>query len=116
MNEKENCSIEIAISELLKKYHIKPNNKAYEYISYILKYSFENNFVPHKQIVDVTYPLIAEKFDTTPTCVERSIRYAIAQTSKFPSYTDIKQLYGHVTNAIFIAILYNELTIDNYTI
>jgi two-component system response regulator (stage 0 sporulation protein A) len=67
------------------------------------------------------YPTIAQKYDTTPSRVERAIRHAIElawdrgdldKINKFFGYT-ISGEKGKPTNSEFIAIIADRLRLEN---
>jgi len=72
-------------------------------------------------ITKVLYPRIAEKYDTTPSRVERAIRHAIEVAWSRNNADIIKKLFGYTikaekgkpTNSEFIAMLADHIRLNN---
>lgn len=72
-------------------------------------------------ITKVLYPRIAEKYDTTPSRVERAIRHAIEVAWSRTNPLVIKKFFGYTlkadgskpTNSEFIAMVADQLRINN---
>ena len=70
------------------------------------------------QVTEKLYPLIAERFETTPIRVERAIRNAIEITWERGDITQVNQLFrmgrerGKPTNSAFIAGMADIISLD----
>lgn len=72
-------------------------------------------------VTKILYPRIAEKFDTTPSRVERAIRHAIEVAWSRNNLDTIKKFFGYTinaekgkpTNSEFIAIVADRLRLNN---
>ncbi len=66
------------------------------------------------------YPAVAEKFNTTPNCIDRNIRHALNITWKRREMLVLEKFIGHgklvltskPTNSEFIAVIVDKLRID----
>jgi two-component system response regulator (stage 0 sporulation protein A) len=74
-------------------------------------------------ITKILYPRIAEKYETTPSRVERAIRHAIEIACSRNTVESLKGLFGHSintdsekfkpTNSEFIALIADKIRIKN---
>ncbi len=72
-------------------------------------------------ITKVLYPRIAEKYDTTPSRVERAIRHAIEVAWSRNNIETIKKFFGYTintekgkpTNSEFIALVADRIRLQN---
>ena len=67
---------EIRISNMLKDLGVATNLSGYQYLKYAIDLTMRDMTLT-KKITKVIYPMVAKRFGTKPTCVERSIRHAI---------------------------------------
>ncbi|SDE51577.1 Sporulation initiation factor Spo0A C terminal, partial [Bhargavaea beijingensis] len=74
-------------------------------------------------VTKVLYPEIAEKFNTTPSRVERAIRHAIEVAWNRGNYEVISKMFGYTvhhmkskpTNSEFIAMVSDRLRLEFMT-
>jgi two-component system response regulator (stage 0 sporulation protein A) len=84
------------VFEILNKVGISCDLKGRDYIETAIELVYENNNI---SVVNELYPKIAEKYDTTPSRVERSIRHAVENV--FDNSNDcLTEIFG---NTISIA-------------
>lgn len=67
---------ELKISETLKELGVPVNLSGYFYLKYAVEVMLEDMSLVH-YITKKLYPMVATKFNTTPSRVERAIRHAI---------------------------------------
>lgn len=95
---------------------VPDNIKGHRYLAYSLELVI-NDPEYIEQVTSILYPKIAEKFNTTPSRVERAIRHAIENTWDriLPETCDkyfggtISPFKGKPTNSEFIARMANAL-------
>ncbi len=108
------------ISKLLYDLGMPSHIKGYQYIrdSIALMY---NNPDCLGGITKEVYPYIAQKYNTTPSRVERAIRHAIEVSWTRGDYDLMEEVFGHSvdfdrakpTNSEFLATLADKLSVDN---
>lgn len=93
-----------------------PDHSGYRYIISGLDMAFADETL----LLGVTYmlyPAIAQKYSVAPSCVERSIRFAIQSAWKKGDPQQWKKYFGHGCqrpgNARFIATMYELLNVDD---
>ena len=72
-------------------------------------------------VMNEIYPAVAEKFDTTPACVERNIRHALESAWTRGSLSYIEEVFGFTvdadkgkpTNSAFIATVAEQVKLKN---
>jgi len=74
-------------------------------------------------VTKVLYPRIAEKYETTPSRVERAIRHAIETACSRNTPESLKEIFGHTvntdsekfkpTNSEFIALIADKIRVKN---
>ncbi len=80
-----------------------------------------NNLELLGSITKTLYPRIADKYNTTPSRVERAIRHAIEVAWSRGNMDSIRNLFGYTinvskakpTNSEFIAMIADRLRIEN---
>lgn len=98
-----NENMEKVVTDMLKKFRIPPHVIGYKYLREAIIWKINNpgNCAITKDI----YPMIAEKFHTTPVRVERAIRHAIqfsyCENDKL-IYEEILRITRSPTNSYFI--------------
>lgn len=115
MHEEEGADIpsdvEVAVHEFLMEVGVQPHLIGYRYVVFAIMYALQKpNIIDN--ITCGLYPLIAQKFDTTPTKAESGIRHLIEKTWDRGSYAALEKYYHDVlsvnqskpSNSQFIAI------------
>lgn len=106
------------ISGILKEIGVPPHLLGYHYLRAVLMIAAKQPGI-HRTITTKLYPAVAQKFDSTPERVERSIRHAIEVAwdrgrletlEKYFGYT-IKENKGKPTNGEFIAMIADNIQI-----
>ena len=103
---------EIALSDILKEIGVDPSLKGYSYIKEAILTAHCTPDIM-KAITKELHPTIAEKFNTTPSRVERCIRHAIEKCFNDTSPEARAKYFGNcisattgkVTSSTFIAVL-----------
>lgn len=111
--------VQLAISKLLHSLGVPSHIKGYQYIRESI-YMMYNNPDMIGGITKEVYPEIADRFDTTPSRVERAIRHAIEVSWNRGDYDLMEDIFGHSvdydrakpTNSEFIATLADKLRMD----
>ncbi|ADQ40830.1 sporulation transcriptional activator Spo0A [Caldicellulosiruptor acetigenus I77R1B] len=108
--------LEAEVTEILKEIGIPAHVRGYQFLrDAIVAATMDADLL--SGITKVLYPMIAEKYNTTPTRVERAIRHAIEISStrgkadtlyKYFGYST-SQDKGKPTNAEFIAMISDKL-------
>ena len=107
------------LSIILLEVGIVPNVKGYRYLRCAVVLAMRDNEILHN-ITKKLYPMIATKFDTSSSRVERAIRHAIEIATNSGKMENINSLfgikiYGHnekPTNSEFIALIADKLILD----
>ncbi|AZT90371.1 sporulation transcription factor Spo0A [Caldicellulosiruptor changbaiensis] len=115
-NSINQVDLESEVSEILKELGIPAHVRGYQFLrDAIIEATLDADLI--NGITKALYPLIAEKYNTTPTRVERAIRHAIEISStrgkvdalyKYFGYST-SQERGKPTNAEFIALISDKL-------
>lgn len=114
---KVNNDIKLKISRLLHDFGIPSHINGYEYIREAIFELYNSN----KGITKEIYPIIANKFNTSISRVERSIRHAIEISWNRGNIELIEEYFGHSvdldrakpTNIEFIMTLADKLKLEN---
>lgn len=112
-------SLEVNVAKLLKILGISPHMTGYKYLKEAIKLSLEESGKIKHSVTKVIYPMIAEKFGTSPQKVERAIRNAIECAWERGNPQGLEILYGcrisfkrgRPTNSQFIAMVSDRLRI-----
>ena len=103
---------EIYISKLLKELGVPPHLLGYDYIKFaILLIASDESYL--RRITKGLYSDIAEKFQTTPSRVERAIRHCIEVSFNRAKAEKMEEIFsytinintGKLTNSEFLAVL-----------
>lgn len=114
--------IEIIVTNIIHSLGIPAHIKGYHYLRTAI-IETANDRTLMECITKKLYPLVAEKYNTTPSRVERSIRHAIDTAwnkgdcpalSEFFGFT-INTFRGKPTNSEFIAFIADKLRIEYKT-
>ena len=108
------------VSKILYNLGISPKLSGFKYIigATILSY-YDNSYI--NNLTTRLYPKIGEKYNTTPSRIERDIRYSIEKAWKNGDINLINDIAKYITpfkigrprNSDFIAILVDRLKIQN---
>ncbi|WAM30627.1 sporulation transcription factor Spo0A [Caldicellulosiruptor naganoensis] len=108
--------LETEVSEILKEVGIPAHVRGYQFLrDAIIAATLDADLI--NAITKALYPLIAEKYNTTPTRVERAIRHAIEISSTRGKVDTLYKYFGYSTsqdkgkptNAEFIAMISDRL-------
>ncbi len=112
--------LEVEVTKVIHEIGVPAHVKGYQYLrDAIILVIEEINYLG--AVTKELYPTIAQKYDTTPSRVERAIRHAIElawdrgdldKINKFFGYT-ISGEKGKPTNSEFIAIIADKLRLEN---
>jgi two-component system response regulator (stage 0 sporulation protein A) len=125
-SEKENIfadksnDLEQQITDIIHKIGIPAHIKGYKFIREAISMSV-NDMQILSSITKILYPSIAERFHTTPSRVERSIRHAIEVAWSRGHVEILNDIFGHTINSIkgkptngeFIALLSDRIRLSN---
>lgn len=117
--KKASISIEEKISEIFISIGIPPHIKGYGYLREGIKTTVENPKIINS-VTKQLYPRIAEKFETTPSKVERAIRHAIEVAWNRGRIDAINAIFGariylgseKPTNSEFIALVADKILLE----
>lgn len=105
--------LELAISKLLLRLGISPHLSGYKFLREAIRLVYlDDNFL-RKNVTVKLYPLIAEKFNTVPTRVERGIRHSIEVIFNNGDIDFLNEIFcytisrktGKVSNSVFISTI-----------
>ncbi len=110
------CDMEILVTNTIQRLSIPPHIKGYHYLRTAILSSLSDDFILDS-ITKQIYPLVAEKYDTTPSRVERAIRHAIELAWNRGGSSEISTIFGYnpdfyncrPTNSEFIALISDKL-------
>lgn len=112
--------LEVEVTKVIHEIGVPAHVKGYQYLRDAIMLVIEEiNYLG--AVTKELYPTIAQKYDTTPSRVERAIRHAIElawdrgdvdKINKFFGYT-ISGEKGKPTNSEFIAIIADRLRLEN---
>lgn len=109
--------VEIITTEIIQKLYVPTNIRGYRYVRTAIMECVENSSYL-TSISKLLYPKIAEKYNTTPTKVERAIRHAIDIAWKNNSPETIYSCFGYnpnclkrPTNSKFISLVADKISL-----
>lgn len=119
VNRSGNMSIDERISRIFISVGIPPHIKGYGYLREGIKMAVESPEVINN-ITKKLYPMIGEKYATTPSKVERAIRHAIEVAWARGRINNINDLFGvqtylggeKPTNGEFIALIADKMLLE----
>lgn len=114
-----NFSLDERISRIFISVGIPPHIKGYGYLREGIKMAVENPDVINN-ITKKLYPMIGDKYSTTPSKVERAIRHAIEVAWSRGRINNINDLFGvqtyltseKPTNGEFIALIADKMLLE----
>ena len=117
--KKSGSTLEERISHIFISIGIPPNIKGYNFLREGIKYAVEDPSIINK-ITKELYPKIAERFDTSPSKVERAIRHSIEVAWNRGRIDAINAIFGvrvyigteKPTNSEFIALVADKLILE----
>ena len=118
-------NLQISITKILHQLGVPSHIKGYQYIREGISVLYDNPSIIGG-ITKELYPMIARKFDTTVSRVERAIRHAIEVSWNRGSWDLMEEIFGHSvdidkakpTNSEFIVTIADKLRLEfqkNYT-
>jgi two-component system response regulator (stage 0 sporulation protein A) len=120
-NDKVNTelSLEVKITEILHEVGVPAHIKGYQYLRTSI-IDVVNNVELLGAITKELYPMIAVKYSTTPSRVERAIRHAIEVAWTRGKIETINNIFGYTihnnkgkpTNSEFIAMISDKLRLE----
>lgn len=116
----KNKTLEERITKIFISVGIPPHIKGYQYLREAIKLSIEDPDIINS-ITKKLYPGVAERFDTSPSKVERAIRHAIEVGWNRGKIENINSLFGvrvysqneKPTNGEFIALVADKLLLES---
>ena len=117
--KKSVASVDEKISEIFISIGIPPHIKGYGYLREGIKTTVDNPKIINS-VTKELYPSIAEKFETTPSKVERAIRHAIEVAWNRGRIEAINAIFGariylgseKPTNSEFIALVADKIILE----
>jgi len=113
-------NLEVEVTRIIHEIGVPAHVKGYQYLrDAIMLVVEEINYLG--AVTKELYPAIAQKYDTTPSRVERAIRHAIELAWDRGDLDKINKVFGHTisgekgkpTNSEFIAIIADRLRLEN---
>lgn len=113
-------NMEVEVTKIIHEIGVPAHVKGYQYLrDAIMLVVDEINYLG--AVTKELYPAIAQKYDTTPSRVERAIRHAIELAWDRGDVDKINKVFGYTisgekgkpTNSEFIAIIADRLRLEN---
>lgn len=112
--------IDYIVTNVIKEIGVPAHIKGYSYLREAIQMVY-HDIELLGSVTKVLYPEIADKFDTTPSRVERAIRHAIEVAWNRGNYETISQTFGYTvhhlkskpTNSEFIAMIADKIRLEN---
>ena len=117
--EKKEHDLEKDVTDMIHEIGVPAHIKGYQYLREAIMMSV-NDIDMLSSITKVLYPTIAEKYDTTPSRVERAIRHAIEVAWNRGRMETLNALFGYTistgkgkpTNSEFIALIADKIRLS----
>ena len=111
--------LEKDVTDMIHEIGVPAHIKGYQYLREAIMMSVED-IEMLSSITKVLYPTIAEKYDTTPSRVERAIRHAIEVAWNRGRMETLNALFGYTistgkgkpTNSEFIALIADKIRLS----
>lgn len=111
--------VEVVVTETIHNMGVPAHIKGYSYLRESIIMSIENKDMMNS-VTKTLYPTVAEKFNTTPSRVERAIRHAIEVAWERGDVDTLNAYFGYTihigrgkpTNSEFIALLSDKIRLD----
>jgi len=118
-SKKEEHDLEKDVTDMIHEIGVPAHIKGYQYLREAIMMSV-NDIEMLSSITKVLYPTIAEKYDTTPSRVERAIRHAIEVAWNRGRMETLNSLFGYTistgkgkpTNSEFIALIADKIRLS----
>ncbi|MFC4411164.1 sporulation transcription factor Spo0A [Chungangia koreensis] len=112
--------IDTTITAIIKEIGVPAHIKGYAFLREAIQMVY-NDVDLLGSITKVLYPEIAQKFNTTPSRVERAIRHAIEVAWNRGNYESISKMFGYTvhhlkskpTNSEFIAMIADKIRLEH---
>lgn len=119
VQKKEEHDLEKDVTDMIHEIGVPAHIKGYQYLREAIMMSV-NDIEMLSSITKVLYPTIAEKYDTTPSRVERAIRHAIEVAWNRGRMETLNGLFGYTistgkgkpTNSEFIALIADKIRLS----
>ena len=119
MQKKAEHDLEKDVTDMIHEIGVPAHIKGYQYLREAIMMSV-NDIDMLSSITKVLYPTIAEKYDTTPSRVERAIRHAIEVAWNRGRMETLNGLFGYTistgkgkpTNSEFIALIADKIRLS----
>ncbi len=113
--------LQLTITKLLHELGVPSHIKGYTFIKEGINLIYNNPSLS-SSITKELYPVIAKRYNTTPSCVERAIRHAIEISWNRANLDLMEEIFGYsvdidktkATNSEYIVTLADKLRIDNH--
>lgn len=113
-------SVATRVTRIMHEIGIPPHVKGYRYLRVGIEIVVENLEILNSVTTEL-YPKVAERFDTTPSRVERAIRHAIEIAWNRTGSEKINDFFGYIihtekgkpTNSEIIAMIADKLRIES---
>ncbi len=113
--------LQVSITKLLHELGVPSHIKGYEFIREGINLVYDDPKLSNS-ITKVLYPIIAKKYKTTPSRVERAIRHAIEVSWNRANLELLEDVFGYsididkakATNSLFIVTIADKLRIENH--
>lgn len=117
---RDNLNLEQKVSQILYKIGIPVHLTGYQYLRTAIIMVVENNEMI-SQITKKLYPRLAQKYNSTPSRIERAIRHAVEVAWNRGQIEFIQNIFGYTvdsnrgkpTNSEFIAIVADKIQLEN---
>jgi two-component system response regulator (stage 0 sporulation protein A) len=118
-NEKKEENLEALVTNVIHEVGVPAHIKGYQYLREAIM-MVVNDIDVINQITKSLYPMIANKFSTTPSRVERAIRHAIEVAWGRGQQDVVENIFGYTisaakgkpTNSEFIAMIADKLRLE----
>lgn len=115
----KNCPIDVEVTNIIREIGIPAHIKGYQYLRDAIVMIVEQIELLGA-VTKVLYPMIAQKYTTTPSRVERAIRHAIEVAWSRGNMDMINRLFGYTvkldkgkpTNSEFMAMIADKLRME----
>lgn len=119
VEEKDDISLKLQVSQILHEIGVPAHIKGYNYLSTAIIIACKDPSIL-EAITKELYPLVAKKYKTSPSRVERASRHAIEVACDNGNYNYISELFGYTisskkgkpTNKQFIAMIVDKINLD----
>lgn len=115
----KNCPIDVEVTNIIREIGIPAHIKGYQYLRDAIMMIIDQIELLGA-VTKVLYPMIAQKYSTTPSRVERAIRHAIEVAWSRGNMEMINRLFGYTvksdkgkpTNSEFMAMIADKLRME----